>query len=108
MNFRIAAFAAACIGAASLAVAQPTTSPSRDTSQPSTSTPSAQTEAPTTSDTSPSAASSPHQRQAMAKDNDKMMKDCIAKQRSENSSLSKSDAKKTCKEQMKSSAPANR
>jgi hypothetical protein len=47
----------------------------------------------------------------MAKDsNDKMMKDCVAKQRSENSSMSKSEAKKTCKEQMKSnsSEPANR
>ncbi len=108
MKFRIAMLAAACIGTASLAVAQQSpTAPSSPS--PSTSTP-AQTEAPTTDNTSPSAASSPHQREAMAKGNsDKMMKDCIAKQRSQDSSLSKSDAKKSCKEQMKSSSePVNR
>ena len=31
-----------------------------------------------------------------------MMKDCIAKARAQNSTLSKADAKKTCHEQMKS------
>jgi len=109
MNFTIAVLAAACIGAAGLAVAQQTP-PSQDTSSPSASSPSAQREAPTTRSTSPSSASSPHQRQAMARgSNDKMMKDCIAKQRSENSGMSKSDAKKACKQQMKSnSEPANR
>jgi hypothetical protein len=108
MNLRIAMLAAACIGTASLAVAQQSP-PAHDTSSPSASTP-AQTEAPTSTDTSPSAASSPSQRQALAKgSSDKMMKDCIAKQRSQDSSLSKSDAKKSCKEQMKStSEPVNR
>jgi len=40
----------------------------------------------------------------MAKDSkDKMMKECMAKQRSKNSSMSKGDAKKACQEEMKSS-----
>jgi len=104
MNFRITLLAAACIGAGSFAVAQQP-SASRDTSPPRTTSPSAQTEAPTTSSTNPSAASSPHQRQAMAKgSSDNVLKDCIAQQRSEHSGMSKRDAKKACKEQLKSSS----
>jgi len=38
------------------------------------------------------------------KEHDQMMKDCIAKERAANSAMSKSDAKKACKEQMKSSS----
>jgi hypothetical protein len=58
-----------------------------------------------TSSTSPSAASTPHQQQA-TKDSTRMaskqsMKDCIAKQQQDNSGMSKADAKKTCKAQMK-------
>jgi len=110
MRSRIALIALACLGATGLAVAQ--TSPSQDTTSPSTS--SQPKEAPTTSSStsSPSSASSPHQRQAMGKEpNAQMMKDCIAKQRAQDSSMSKSDAKKACKEEMKeekSNSPKNR
>ena len=60
-----------------------------------------------TSDTSPSAASTPHQQQA-TQDSTRMaskqsMKECIAKQQSDNSGMSKADAKKACKAQMKGS-----
>jgi hypothetical protein len=102
----IALFAAAPLG---LAVAQ--TAPSQDQTAPSsassphqrdaTSTPA--TEAPATNGTEPTSASTPHQHQAM-KDSDKskMMKDCIAKEQAKDSSVSKSQAKKTCKGQMNS------
>lgn len=112
MTPRTAMLAMVCMAAGGLAAAQTQTPPSQDnTSSPSSSqrTP---TEAPATgsSTSSPASASSPHQRQAMAKGtSDKMMKDCMAKERAQNSSMSKSDAKKACKEQMKSSSePANR
>jgi hypothetical protein len=60
-----------------------------------------------TRSTSPSAASTPHQDQA-TKDSTRMaskqsMKECIAKQQSDNSGMSKADAKKACKAQMKGS-----
>ncbi len=60
-----------------------------------------------TSGTNPSSASTPHQQQA-TKDSTRMaskqqMKDCIAKQQADNSGLSKADAKKACKAQMKGS-----
>src|SRR5260370_34608610 len=58
-----------------------------------------------TRSTSPSAASTPHQQQA-TKDSTRMaskqsMKECIAKQQADNSGMSKADAKKSCKAQMK-------
>ncbi len=58
-----------------------------------------------TTSTSPSAASTPHQQQA-TKGTTRMaskqaMKDCIAKQQADNSGMSKADAKKACKAQMK-------
>jgi hypothetical protein len=58
-----------------------------------------------TQGTSPSAASTPHQQQA-TKDSTRMaskeqMKECIAKQQADNSGMSKADAKKACKAQMK-------
>jgi hypothetical protein len=58
-----------------------------------------------TRSTSPSAASTPHQQQA-TKDSTRMaskqsMKECIAKQQADNSGMSKADAKKACKAQMK-------
>ena len=65
-----------------------------------------------TSGTNPSSASTPHQQQATkdstTKDSTRMaskqqMKDCIAKQQADNSGLSKADAKKACKAQMKGS-----
>jgi hypothetical protein len=60
-----------------------------------------------TSSTNPSAASTPHQQQA-TKDSTRMaskqsMKECIAKQQSDNSGMSKADARKACKAQMKGS-----
>ena len=56
-------------------------------------------EPPAASSTQPSTASTPHQKQ-VTKD-DKMINDCIAKRQSENSSLSKDDAKKACEAEMK-------
>jgi hypothetical protein len=57
------------------------------------------------SSTSPSAASSPHQREATSGSSrtasKQSMKECIAKQQSDNSGMSKEDAKKACKAQMK-------
>ena len=74
----------------------------RDTTQSNTQ------EAPATTSSDPAAASTPHQRQATADStadstasHKKMMKDCIAKERANDSSLSKDQAKKACKEQMK-------
>jgi hypothetical protein len=61
------------------------------------------TESATTDGTSPSAASSPHQQQATRTASKQAMRDCVAKQQSDNSGLSASDAKKACKAQMKGS-----
>jgi hypothetical protein len=108
-SYRTALIALLATAPLGLAVAQ--TAPSQDQTAPSsassphqrntTSTPA--TEAPATSGTEPSSASSAHQHQAM-KDSDKskMMKDCIAKERANDSSVSKSQAKKNCKGQMNS------
>jgi len=100
MTYRTAMFALMCVGVSGLAVAQ--TPPAQDTTPPSTSTPRAPNEAPTSdkSASRPADASSPHQRQATGKEDD--LKGCIAKERSQNSGMSKEDAKKACKEQMKS------
>jgi hypothetical protein len=106
MSSRIALIALVCVGATGLAVAQ--TSPS-DTTSPSSRSP--PKEAPTTSSnaSTPSSASSPHQRQAMGKEpNAQQMKDCVAKQKAANSSISSSDAKKACKEELKSSSSTSR
>ena len=57
-----------------------------------------------TQGTSPSAASTPHQQQATGSSHTASkasMKECIAKQQAENSSMSAADAKKACKAQMK-------
>ena len=105
------------LASASFAVAQtpPTdsTAPSSASSphqRESTSTTTKETATP--SNPSPSAAATPHQQQvtegadkSKTKQDkamhDKMMKDCVAKQQSTNSSMSQDDAKKTCTEQMK-------
>jgi len=103
MTYRTAMFALMCVGVSGLAVAQ--TPPAQDTTPPSTSTPRAPNEAPTSdkSASRPADASSPHQRQATGKEaQEKMMKDCIAKERAQDSTMSKDAAKKACKEQMKS------
>jgi hypothetical protein len=93
-----------------LAMAQ-TTPPQDETSPSAASSPhqreatqSNTPEATTTNGSDPAAASTPHQRQATADtkaSHKQMMKDCIARERANDSSLSKDQAKKTCKEQMK-------
>ena len=99
---------------ANLAVAQ--TPPENSTSPTSassphqretTSTPAKETATPSNPD--PSAASSPHQKQVTANADktqaqEKMMKDCVAKQQSMNSSMSQDAAKKACTDQMKAKA----
>jgi hypothetical protein len=63
----------------------------------------AQTPQPPPESSSPSAASTPHQEQTTDKaKHDKMMKDCVAKEQARDSALSQDDAKKNCKDQMKS------
>jgi hypothetical protein len=90
-------------------MAQSQTMPS-DTSPSSASSPaqrdstsSSATESPTTNGTSPSAASTPHQQQATRMASKQAMKQCVAKQQSDNSGMSAADAKKACKAQMKGS-----
>lgn len=56
-----------------------------------------------TSGTNPSAASSPHQQDATRMASKQSMKECIAKQQADNSGMSKADAKKACRAQMKGS-----
>lgn len=98
MTSRIVVVALMCIGASGMAIAQNAPPPDAS-SQPTPN----ETPAPGTSTSRPASASSPHQRQALGKQtHDEMMKDCIAKARTQNSNLSTSDAKKACKEQMKS------
>jgi hypothetical protein len=95
---------------AALVMAQSQTMPT-DTSPSSASSPSQRdatsssaTESPTTDGTDPSAASSPHQQQAIhTAASKKAMKDCVAKQQTDNSGISAADAKKACKAQMKGS-----
>ena len=108
-SYRTALIALLATAPLGLAVAQ--TAPSQDQTAPSsassphqrdvTTTPA--TEAPASNGAEPTSASTPHQHQAM-KDTDKskMMKDCMAKEQAKDSSLSKAQVKKTCKEQMKS------
>jgi hypothetical protein len=90
-----------------MVMAQSQTAPS-DTSPSSASSPSQRdstsssaTESPTTDNTSPAAASSPHQQQATRTASKQAMKQCVAKQQSDNSGMSAADAKKACKAQMK-------
>jgi hypothetical protein len=99
MMTRTAMLALVCVGASGLAIAQTQTPPSDTSTQP------APREAPATgtSKAKPSSASSPHQREVTGKESDEM-KSCIAKERAANSSMSQGEAKKACKEQMKSSA----
>jgi hypothetical protein len=98
MSSRIALIALLCVGASDLAVAQ---------TEPTSPTPK---EAPTTPSnaSTPASASSPHQRQAMSKEpTSQQMKDCIAKQKSENSNMSKDEAKKACKAEFKAHQPTS-
>jgi hypothetical protein len=115
---RAALFALISVASTGFAIAQ--TPPSQDTSPSSASSPAQRdststpaTEAPATNGTNPAAASTPHQQEATkgtmaggmdkAK-HDKMLKDCVTKERAKDSSLSKDDAKKTCMDQMKMSS----
>jgi hypothetical protein len=115
MTTRIAMLALVCVGASGLVIAQ-TQTPPPDTTSPSKSSQPAPKEAPATSSSTskPSSASSPHQRQALGTEpnkqsNSQRMKDCVAKERAANSAMSTTEAKKTCKEQFKSSSqPTNR
>src|ERR1700722_9689391 len=94
---------------AAMVMAQSQTMPS-DTSPSSASSPSQRdatarsaTEPPTTTGSrNRAAASSPHQRQATA--SKQTMKQCVAKQQSDNSGMSAADAKKACKAQMKANS----
>jgi hypothetical protein len=108
---RTALLALLSLAACGLAVGQ--TPPAQDQSSPSsasspaqrdtTSTPATEAPADTTGD--PAAASSPHQKQAAGKaGHEKMLKDCVTKERARDSSVSKDDAKKTCEAQMKMSS----
>src|SRR5262245_56106362 len=79
--------------------------PAQDTTPPPSS--SSPAETPPANGAEPSSASSPHQRQATADSkaaHEQMMKDCIAKEQAANANTTASQAKKTCKEQMKTNA----
>ena len=109
---KIALLTCVILASANLALAQtppPSSTDPNSASSPhqrsSTSTSTQENPTPTSPD--PSAASTPHQKQVTegttkthGKD-DKMIADCVKKQQSENSSLSKDDAKKKCSAQMK-------
>ncbi len=109
MNRYLHSALVAALGVASvtcaLAQENPSPAPSDPTSRSATQTPPANT-------TEPSTVPS-RQRQAAAdssKDSKKqLMKDCVAKEQANNTGVSASQAKKTCKAQMKSnnSAPKN-
>ena len=106
------------VAATGFAVAQ--TPPSQSTTAPSSAsspsqrdaTSSRAPEAPAGNGGDPSSASSPHQQDATGtkmasmdkSKHEKWMKDCVAKARATDSSLSKDDAKKNCADQMKTSS----
>jgi hypothetical protein len=95
---------------AGMVMAQSQTMP-QDTSPSSASSPSQReatsssaTESPSTNDsTSPSAASTPHQQESTRMASKQAMKECVAKQKQDNSGMTTADAKKACKQQMKGS-----
>jgi hypothetical protein len=66
----------------------------------------AQTPQPPPESSSPSSASTPHQEHATEGKgkHEQMMKECVAKEQARDSALSKDDAKKNCKTQMKSTS----
>ena len=96
----------------SVAVAQ--TAPQNSSTAPSSAscphqraaTPNDATEAPVNNGADPAAASTPHQQQATAQGHmasKKAMKDCMARQKANNSAMSKADMKKVCTSQASSS-----
>jgi len=112
--YRIAASSlTTSIALVSLAIAQATpqpnnTSPSAASSPSQRDATSSQTpEASTSNGSSPAAASSPHQAQALSASQKQAMKTCVAQQQANNSGMSTADAKKSCKHQLKATAPKN-
>jgi hypothetical protein len=119
MSLRRTLLIAALISMAPTALVVAQTDPQSDTTSPSSASSPHQRDATSThapeasstdntNSTSPSAASSPHQQHA-TKDSTHMaskqsMRDCIAKQQADNSGMSKSDAKKACKAQMRNNS----
>lgn len=112
MSLRRTLLLAALVSMAPTALVVAQTEPQTDTTSPSSASSPAQRDAtsskapeasPTdnTSSSNPSAASTPHQQQSTHMASKQSMKDCIAKQQSDNQGLSKADAKKACKAQMK-------
>jgi hypothetical protein len=112
MSLRRTLLLAALISMAPTALVVAQTDPQTDTTSPSSassphqrdSTSSSTPEASSTDNTSstnPSAASTPHQQQSTHMASKQSMKDCIAKQQSDNQGMSKADAKKACKAQLK-------
>ena len=118
MSLRRTLLLAALISMAPTALVVAQTDPQSNTTSPSSASSPHQRDATSTNapeasstdntrSTNPSAASTPHQQQS-TKDTTHMaskqsMKDCIAKQQADNSGMSKADAKKACKVQMKGS-----
>ncbi len=100
------------VAPAALVMAQSQTAP-QDTSPSAASSPhqrdttsSSATESSATDNTSssnPSAASTPHQQSSTHMASRQAMKECVAKQKQDNSGISNADAKKACKQQMKDS-----
>jgi hypothetical protein len=104
MNRYLPSALALALGLAAATGALAQTPPAQDTTPQSSSTPA---ETPPANGAEPSSASSPHQRQATADGkaaHEQMMKDCIAKEQAANANTTASQAKKTCKEQMKTDA----
>jgi hypothetical protein len=93
-----------------MSVAFAQTSPQPDTTSPSAASSPSQRdatsnrtpEAPAANGANPSAASSPHQQQATQKSEAKQtMKGCMAREQADHTGMSKADARKSCKEQLK-------
>ena len=84
-----------------MAQTPPPADPQSERATPTQSPSNTSPEATNPSSTNPSAASSPHQREATHMASKEAMKDCIAKQQADNSGMSKADAKKACKAQLK-------
>jgi hypothetical protein len=114
MTPRLTLLLAALISMGPAAVVMAQTDPQTDTTSPSaassphqrdatsTNTPEASTsDGASSNSTSPAAASSPHQQETTRMAAKQSMKDCIAKQKSDNSGMSTADAKKACKAQLR-------
>ena len=112
MSLRRTLLLAALISMAPTALVVAQTEPQTDTTSPSSASSPAQRDATSskapeasstdnTSSSDPSAASTPHQQQSTHMASKQSMKDCIAKQQSDNQGMSKTDAKKACKAQLK-------